>query len=103
MNNYSIDIYRVGRKGRELVMRMEFPRERFTNREYKDILIPALFDLACEGDHYKRLDAVVMRDGTKVWTVCSDTKVDGSTITAYIKAARPREIFRPLRAMRIAC
>ena len=103
MKNYTIDIFRVGRKGRELAMRLEFPREHFTNREYKGILLPALFDLAGEGPRYKRLDAVVMRDGIKVWTVCCDTKVDGSEITAYLKSARPREIFRPLRAMRIAC
>lgn len=37
MNKYSIDIYRVGRAGRELTERLEFPREKFTNREFRGI------------------------------------------------------------------
>lgn len=102
MKNYSIDIYRITRKGRELVMRMEFPRERFTAREYKDYLIANVFMLAGESIDYKHLVAEAKCNGKKFLTVYCDTKMDGATITAYLKAARPREIFRPLRVMEIA-
>lgn len=102
MKNYSIDIFRVGRKGRELTERLEFPRERFTSREYKNYLITHLLDLASEGSYYKHLDAVAMCDGKKFLTVRCDTEAEGETITARLTAARPREVFRPLRTVPIA-
>ena len=103
MKNYSIDFYRDTRKGRELEMRMEFPRERFSAREFKDYLLATLFELACEGIHNKLLCAVLECDGEKVLTVYCDTKVGGSEINAIVKAARPREKFRTVRVMNIAC
>lgn len=102
MRSYSIDIYRVGRKGRELTLRLEFPRDRFTNREYKSYLIANLLDLASEGSYYKHLDAVAMCEGRKFLTVRCDTETDGETITARLVAARPREVFRPVRTVLIA-
>lgn len=102
MKVYSIDIFRVGRKGRELCERLEFPREHFTNREYKDYLITHLLYLASEGSYYKHLDAVCMCEGRKFLTVRCDTEAEGATITARLTAARPREIFRPLKTVSIA-
>ena len=92
MKNYTIDIFRVTRKGREHEIRIELPRERFTAREYKGILLPTLFDLACEGRSHKHLDAVIQCDGVKVLTVRCDTEAEGSEITAHFVAARPREV-----------
>ena len=103
MKNYTIYTYRVTHRGRELLEIKEFPRPRFTNRDWKNIMVPSLFFLAATSCDYKHLDAELFCDGKKVLTVRCNTKVDGSTITAYMDAARPREIFRPLRAMRIAC
>lgn len=103
MKNYTLYTYRVTRKGRELIEIKEFPRPRFTNKDWKDILVPTLYFLAATSNAYKNLDAVLFCDGVKVLTVRCSTRTDGSTITAYMDAARPREVFRPLRAMTIAC
>ncbi len=101
MKNYSIDFVTVTRKGEELALRMEFQREHFTNREYKDLLIRTLFGLATEGPDYVNLTAHIKRDAYEFLTVACDTEADGSEITAYLRAARPREKYRHLRAMRI--
>ena len=102
MKVYSIDFFRIGRKGREPCLRLEFPRDHFTNREYKNYLITSLLDLASEGSYYKHLDAVCMCEGRKFLTVRCDTEAEGATITARLTAARPRETFRLLRTVPIA-
>lgn len=102
MNKYSIDIYRVGRDGRELAERLEFPREHFTNREFRGYLMTHLLDIASVGSYYKHLDAVVMRDGQKFLTVRCDTDVEGGKVIARLVMARPREVFRPLRTATLA-
>lgn len=102
MNKYSIDIYRVGRAGRELTERLEFPREHFTNREFRGYLMTHLLDIASVGSYYKHLDAVVMRDGQKFLTVRCDAEVGEKQIEAQLVMARPREVYRPLRTAMIA-
>jgi hypothetical protein len=100
MKNYSIDIFRVGRKGREPYARLEFSREGFTNREFKDYLLPSLLDIASKGKRYKHLEAVCMCEGKKFLTVRCDTYAEAST--ACLTMARPREVFRPLRSITLA-
>lgn len=102
MNDYSIDFYRVGRAGRELTERLEFPREHFANREFRGYLMTHLLDIASVGSYYKHLDAVVMRDGQKFLTARCDTDVEGGKVIARIVMARPREVFRPLRTATLA-
>lgn len=102
MNKYSIDIYRVGRAGRELSERLEFPREHFTNREFRNYLIMHLLDLASDGKYYKHLDAIVMRDGQKFLTVRCDAEFEEKQVKAQLVMARPREVYRPLRTAMIA-
>ena len=102
MSNYAIDICRVGRNGRELAERLEFPREHFTNREFRGYLITHLLDLAADGMYYKHLDAVVTREGQKFLTVRCDAELEGKQVKARLVMARPREVFRPLRTALIA-
>lgn len=102
MKRYSIDFVQTTRKGEELALRMEFEREFFSNREYRNYLICTLFDLACEGIEYAHLTAYLKCEGETIMTAKCDTETDGETITAYICAARPREKFRPMRTMVIA-
>lgn len=102
MNKYSIDIYRVGRAGRELTERLEFPREHFTNREFRGYLMTHLLGIASVGSYYKHLDAVAMRDGQKFLTARCDAELEGGKIVARIVMARPREVFCPLRTALIA-
>lgn len=102
MHDYVIQCFRVGREGREPSLRMEFPREHFTSREFKGFLISTLLELAAEGKYYKHLDAVVTRDGEKFLTVRCDSDLVCKKIVATLVLARPREVFRPLRAATIA-
>ena len=99
MKNYSIDIFRVGRKGREPYARLEFSRDRFTNREFKDYLLPSLLDIASKGKRYKHLDAVCMCEGKKFLTVRCDTESEAESIATRLTMARPREVFRLLRTI----
>ena len=102
MHDYVIQCFRVGREGREPSLRMEFPREHFTSREFKGFLISTLLELAAEGKYYKHLDAVVTRDGEKFLTVRCDSWLMYKKIVATLVMARPREVFRPLRSATIA-
>ena len=103
MNKYKIETFSCRRKGEEPLVLLEFERERFTYREYKDLLLSTLFDLAGTSYEYKHIGARVFCNDNKVLTMYCDTTVDGSTITAHIKAARPREKFCHIRDMIIAC
>lgn len=96
---YSIDFYSQKRRGDEFELRLEWPSQYFSSRQYKEYLIQSLFNLAAEGCHNEHLVAYVKRDGEKILTVYCDTVMDGSTVTAYLRAARPREVFWPLRTM----
>ena len=102
MKNYRIDFMQTKRNGEENLLIMEFQRERFTSREFKNYVLYHLFDLAGEGSQNKMLSAYVSCDGRKVLTFRCDTKVDGSTIEAHVYVARPREVFHKLRTMTIA-
>ena len=102
MKKYTIHFNRATRKGEENLLIMEFEREHFTSREYKNYVIYHLFDLAGESNRNKTLSAYICCDGVKVLTVRCFTEVDGSTITAVIYAARPREKFHRMRTMVIA-
>ena len=103
MKTYTLYTYSVTRKGRELLEIKEFPRPRFTKREYKGILIPSLYYMAGTGYEYSKLDAELFCDGKLVLSARCNTEADGPAITAYISVARPREKFHPLRPMIIAC
>lgn len=102
MKQYSIEFFSVKRSGEEWRLSLEFQREHFSSYAYRTYLITSLFDLAAEGAQNKHLVAYVRRDGEKILTARCDTVVDGSKITAYLKAARPREVYWPVRAMVIA-
>lgn len=102
MKTYTIHFNRAKRSGEENLLVMEFQRERFTSREFKDCVLAQLFELAGEGSRNKMLSAYVSCDGRKVLTFRCDTKVDGSTIDAHVYVARPREVFHKLRTMTIA-
>lgn len=99
---YSVDFYRVGRKGEEWKLTLETPATCFTSKQFKDHVVRPLFDLTSEGIQNAHLVAYVKCEGKKFLTVRCDTVMDGSTITAYLKAARPREVFWPVRAMVVA-
>lgn len=103
MKQYSVDFYRIGRKGEEWKLTIEQPAVSFTSRQFKDHVVRPLFVLAGEGIKNKHLVAYVKRDGEKFLTVRCDTVVDGSNITAYVTVARPRERYRLVRVMEIAC
>lgn len=102
MKTYTIRIYLITRTGRELCEILEMQRPRFTHREYKDILIPHLFYLACRGIDYRWLCAEIDCDGENVLTALCETSAEGSAIRATIVAARPHERFRRMRTMTIA-
>lgn len=102
MNTYTITTYLITRKGREIIEIVEFERARWTSREYKEILLPNLTWLAGRGIEYCWLDAEIRRNGELILDVRCDTRMHGSTITATIAAARPRERYRRLRTMTLA-
>lgn len=98
MKKYTIHFNRARRNGEENLLIMEFERERFTNREFKNYVLYHLFDLADSySAKHKWLSAYIHCDGVKVLTVrCYSETVDGTTTTtAYV--ARPREVFRKVR------
>ena len=109
MKQYTIEFFYTKRSGEELLIRMEFEREHFTNHEFKDYVLLTLFDLACQGSEYKALTARVKCEGKDVLTVKCDTVVGPYTspdslneINAFVSVARPREKFRRHRVMNIA-
>lgn len=102
MRNYRIDFTNLTRKGEEINVIMEFQRNHFTNREFRDYLMTQLFSQACEGAEYAHQTAYIKRDGETVLVARCETEVDGSDITAYVSIARPREKFRHVRTMAIA-
>ena len=103
MKTYTIEICNCKRRGEELIELIEFERPRFSNRDYKYILLNSLFWEACQGGiESKLLRAVVRCNGEKVLTFVCNTETDGETINAVITAARPREIYRRIRTMNIA-
>ena len=102
MKTYTIHFNRAKRSGEENLLVMEFQRERFTSREFKNYVLYHLFDLAGEGRGNKWLSAYICCDGEKVLTVRCHTETDGANITAVFYAARPREVFHKLRTMTIA-
>lgn len=101
MNKYTIHFNRARRHGEENLLIMEFERERFTSREFKNYVVYHLFDLAGDSTN-KILTAYIECNGKKVLTVRCFTKTEGANITAVIYAARPREVFYKLRVMTIA-
>ena len=101
MNKYTIHFNRARRSGEENLLIIEFERERFTNREFKNYVVYHLFDLAGDSAN-KILSAYIECNGKKVLTVRCFTETDGENITAVIYAARPREVFHKLRVMTIA-
>lgn len=104
MNTYTIHFNRAKRSGEENLLVMEFQRERFTSREFKNYVLYHLFDLAGDGRKNKWLSAYIFCNGKKVLTVRCYTveETDRATIKAVFYAARPREIFHKLRTMTIA-
>ena len=98
MKKYTIHFNRARRNGEENLLVMEFERERFTNREFKNYVLYHLFDLTDEHRNKNNwLSAYIHCDGQKVLTVrCYSEKVGGN-MTTIVYAARPREVFHKLR------
>ena len=61
---------------------MEFDRDRFTNREWKQVL-SMLFYLSTDIE-YSVLHVRVFRDGKCAFAVDSETVEDGSTINTFV-------------------
>lgn len=61
---------------------MEFDRERFTKREWEELL-SMLFELSCDIE-YSVMHVRVFRDGKCAFAVDSETVVDGSTINTFV-------------------
>lgn len=99
---YTISFTQVKPRSQKLLSQTEIEREHLTSGDYREI-VRTLFENACKGIAYKMLTASVMCNGEKVLTVKCDTEVDGSMISALIAVARPRETYRFVRAMWIAC
>ena len=98
MKKYTIHFNRARRNGEENLLIMEFERERFTNREFKNYVLFHLFDLADEHcAKNKWLSAYICCDGKKVLTVRCYSETDNGTTTTVVYAARPRETFHKIR------
>lgn len=102
MKTYRIEIVNHKRRSSEIEEIIECERPMFTRRDFKRWVIDELFYLAAQGNGYRCLTAQISCDGKKIMTVRCLTEVEGGTITAYIAAARPREVYRKLRAMVIS-
>lgn len=102
MKSFVIDFTRTNRNGEEHLIRMEFDREGITSREFREYIVSTLFELAAEGIKNKYLNACVVCEGKKAFTVRANTHVDGSTINCVLFVARPREKFTHYRTMNIA-
>lgn len=61
---------------------MEFDRERFTNREWKQVL-SMLFYLSCDIEN-RVMHVRVFREGKCAFSVDSETVEDGSTINTFV-------------------
>lgn len=102
MKTYRIEIVTHKRRSSEIAEIIECERPMFTHRDFKRWVIDELFYFAAQGKEYSFLTAAISCDGEKIVTVRCLTEVDGSTITAYMALARPREVYRKLRTMVIA-
>ena len=101
MAHYEVEFKNIKRRDSEWLETLEFDWPAFTKTAF-DNVVCTLFFYAGLGSKYKMLDAIVNRDGKKVLHLVMDTHVDGSTIYADLKVARPREKYRFLRRMMIA-
>lgn len=101
MAKYEIEFKNIKRRSEEWLETIEFDWPAF-NKTAFDNVVCTLFFYAAQSIDYKMLDAIVNRDGKEVLHFVMDTHVDGSTIYADLKVARPREKYRFLRRMMIA-
>lgn len=102
MKKYTIHFNRARRNGEENLLVMEFEREHFTNREFKNYVLYHLFDLvdAYSGKN-KWLSAYIYCGDKKILTVrCYSEREDGTTTTTVF-IARPREVFHKIREFSI--
>lgn len=99
---YTISFWQVKPRSEKLLSQIEIEREYLTKVDYREI-VRTLFENACKGIAYKWLVATVERGGKRILTVKCDTEVEGPEIAAIIAIARPRETYRCIRAMMIAC
>ena len=101
MKKYTVDFENRTRRQPRFIEAWEytgpfFPREHFEN------IIRVLFYNAASGCDFDHLIARVKCEGSDVFSVKSDTTVDGSRIWATITMAKPHDHFRYLRTMVIA-
>ena len=102
MKTYTIHFNRAKRSGEENQLIIEFQRERFTNREFKNYVLYHLFDLADSHRNKNNwLSAYIFCDGKKVLTVRCYSEIDNGTTSTAVYAARPREKFHKLREFAI--
>ena len=99
---YTISVKQLKPRSEKLLHQIEIEREHFTKNDYNGI-VRELFEIAGRGIKYKWLTATVECDGKKVLSIKCDTEVNGSEILALIAIARPRETYKWVRAMYIAC
>ena len=103
MAQYKITINNQKPRSQELLEIHEYDEAPCFFKSMYENTVASLFFYAGQSIDYKCLDAVVERDGQKVLHLVMDTRDDGSTINAILKAARPREKYRYIRTMNIAC
>ena len=100
MAHYEVEFKNIKRRSEEWLETIEFEGA-FTKTAFENVVC-TLFFYAAQSIDYKMLDAIVNRDGKKVLHFVMDTHVDGSTIYADLKVARPREKYCFVRRMMIA-
>jgi len=103
MAQYKITITNQKRRSQELLEIREYDNAPIFSKSMYKYTVASMFFYAAQSIDYKCLDAIVERDGKKVLHLVMDTRVDGSTIDAILKAARPREKYRYIRTLNIAC
>ena len=80
----------------ELVELLEMQRPRMTKRDF-DNIIAGLFFWACQTCTYEDMEAIIKCEDKKLHAIQCKTRMDGSTVTAYLSIDG-----QPYRAMEVA-
>lgn len=103
MADYTMEFARMEHSTYFNVCTIHCKRERFTNREFKNVLLNTLFMFSATDCEYQYMKAVVKRDGVPVLYAKSVTVVDGSQIDAYVRIGKDETKLHPYRVMNVAC
>lgn len=101
MKTYTIDTFRITRKGREFLERVERLSPFFSSRDYK-LAVESLGFWAAQGIENKDMVSEIRRDGALIGVLRGETRVDGARIWENVYFARPREKYGFVRCLTIA-